>query len=80
MDFDSVRLLLDEINSRFLVIKNALKYDDLVIQLEELEKSTLEPGFWEDSSKQASILPKIKSNKELIEKIDNLLLTTKFTR
>ena len=74
MDFDSVRLLLDEINSRFLVIKNALKYDDLVIQLEELEKSTLEPGFWEDSSKQASILPKIKSNKELIEKIDNLLI------
>ena len=73
MDFDSVRLLLDEINSRFLVIKNALKYDELVLQLDELEKSTLEPGFWEDSSKQASILPKIKTNKELIEKIDNLL-------
>lgn len=74
MDFDSIRLLLDEINSRFLVIKNALKYDNLVNELSKLEKQTLEPGFWEDSNKQAIILPKIKNNKELIEKIDNLVI------
>ena len=68
MDFDSIRLLLEEINSRFLVIKN----DNLVNELSRLEKETLESGFWEDSNKQANILPKIKSYKELIDKIKNL--------
>lgn len=72
MDFDSIRLLLEEINSRFLVIKNALKYDNIVNELSRLEKETLESGFWEDSNKQANILPKIKSYKELIDKIKNL--------
>lgn len=74
MDFDSIRLLLEEINSRFLVIKNALKYDNLVDELDKLEKQTLESDFWEENNKQAIILTKIKNNKELIEKIDNLFI------
>ena len=72
MDFDSIRLLLQDINSRFLVIKKALKYDELKIELEKLEKETLQNGFWENSNLQATILPKIKKNKDLIEKVDNL--------
>ena len=72
MDFDSIRLLLEEIDTRFITIKNALKYDDLKDELEKLENMTLESGFWEDNDKQSKILPKIKNNKMLIEKIDNL--------
>lgn len=72
MDFDGIRLLLEEINSRFITIKNALKYDSLVTELAELENKTLEQGFWEDSNMQAIILPKIKNNKSLIEKVDSL--------
>jgi peptide chain release factor 2 len=72
MDFDKVKILLEEIKNRFLVIKNALKYDCLKEELLELEKNTLETGFWEDNKKQASVLPKIKKNKDIIENIDIL--------
>lgn len=72
MDFDSVKILLDEISNRFDVIKNALKYDALKEELKSLESQTLEEGFWQDSNKQSIVLGKIKSNKDLIEKVDSI--------
>lgn len=74
MDFDSIRILLSEINEKFSVIKKALKLDENKSRLETLEKETLENGFWEDQEKSARVLLDMKNIKALIDKIEAISL------
>ncbi len=71
MDIDEIRIKLNDINSRFLKIKDALKINQKLTQLNELEKETLKEDFWTNSN-SSKVLSKIKNLKYSIEKIENI--------
>ena len=72
MDFDSVKIKLNEILEKFATIKKALRVDEKLKTLEELEKKTLRDGFWEDTKLQSVVLTQMKNIKNIILKIDTI--------
>lgn len=70
MDFDSLKILLNEIKCKFENIKQALSLKSKKERLIELEKTTMKEGFWEDTSLQSIVLSEMKVIKNTIEKID----------
>ena len=48
MDFDSIRIKLNELKESLSKIKDALKYTDKINEIKKLEDETLKEGFWED--------------------------------
>ena len=75
MDLDSIKILLKELEQKLNNIKNALKIEEKAENLTELENITLEQGFWENTEKQSNVLSKIKSIKDIIEKVKKLEMT-----
>lgn len=72
MDFDAIRLWIEEVTNRLQVIKKALTYETLVEDLKKLEEKTLENGFWEDQKAQSVVLAQMKEKKDKIEKLEKL--------
>ncbi|MDO4282423.1 MAG: peptide chain release factor 2 [Clostridia bacterium] len=72
MDFDTMRIELNELSSKLDRIKGALKLEEKKIRIEELEKETMESDFWEDSKKSSVVLSELKSLKNILEKIEKL--------
>lgn len=72
MDFDSLKYILKELGVKLNNIKEALKVEEKKSSLKELEEMTMQEGFWENTSKQSSVLSKIKSIKGILEKIEKL--------
>lgn len=71
---------LQELNNKIQFIKESIKIDSLTMELERLEKKTVEEGFWDDIeasnktfSKINSIKKKISQYKELETETQNLL-------
>ena len=69
MDFDSIRIKINNLSDSFAKIKDALKYEEKNVELKKLEQRTLEDGFWEDNDNSFKVLGKIKNIKNMIEKI-----------
>ena len=61
----NMRADIDELHS-------ALRIDELVKQVEEDEKLTLDPDFWNNAENSSKILQKIKQTKDTIERFTNL--------
>ncbi|MEG2348177.1 MAG: peptide chain release factor 2 [Clostridia bacterium] len=72
MDFDSVKISLNEIKEKFEVIKKALQLDSKKKLFNNLEKETLIEGFWEEPEKSAKTLSKMKEIKKLLEKAEKI--------
>jgi len=51
---------------------SALRIESLKLELEELEKKTLEPDFWNDQTTSGKVLRQVKQLKDKIEAYDNL--------
>lgn len=69
MDFDTLRIKLNELNQKLKRIKEALRLKEKEQKLEELEKETMSEGFFEDSNRSSSVLTHMKSLKSIIEKM-----------
>ena len=80
MDFDSLKITLNELLSKFETLKNTLKLDDKKQKIDKLEKETLKEHFFEDRKSSAKVLSDLKVLKDLvdyIEKIETLFSDTK---
>ena len=80
MDFDSLKITLNEHLSKFETLKNTLKLDDKKQKIDKLEKETLKEHFFEDRKSSAKVLSDLKVLKDLvdyIEKIETLFSDTK---
>ncbi len=73
MDFDSIRLLLENIEEKILTLKDAIKVDDKKNELMRLEKETLKEGFWNEKENSSKILSKMKHLKADISKYDKVV-------
>ena len=56
MDFDSIRIKLNELKESLTKIKDALKYTDKINEIKKLEDETLKEGFWEDTQNSSKVL------------------------
>ncbi len=71
MDFDSIRLILESLKEKLDTLKNAIKIDDKKIKINELEKNTLDNGFWDNNEISSKILSELKVLKSDVSKYDN---------
>ena len=69
MDFDSLRIKINNLIERLNKIKDALKYEEKQSEVKRLEDETLKGGFWEDTKNSSKVLAKIKGIKATIEKV-----------
>lgn len=69
MDFDEVKIKINELKEKLSRIKEALKLGEKEERINELEKETMKEGFWEDSKKSSSVLSEMKTLKNLLEKV-----------
>ena len=72
MDFDSIRIKLNELKESLTKIKDALKYTDKINEIKKLEDETLKEGFWEDTQNSSKVLSKIKILKSSVQKVDEI--------
>ena len=80
MDFDSLKITLNEHMSKFKTLKNTIKLDNKKQKIDKLEKETLKEHFFEDRKSSAKVLSDLKVLKDLvdyIEKIETLFSDTK---
>lgn len=69
MDFDTLKIRLNELNEKLKRIKEALRLKEKMNDLEELEKETMSEGFFEDSKRSSIVLTQMKSLKSIIDKM-----------
>ncbi len=72
MDFDSIKMKLNEILKKLSTLKGALRIDDKTLKLKELEEKTLENGFWDDQVLQSKVLGEMKNIKTVIQKVEGI--------
>lgn len=72
MDFDSIRILLNEIKAKLVTIANALDLDSKKNRIDTLENITMENGFWDDQKNSSKVLSELKNLKLIIEKNEKL--------
>lgn len=70
MDFDSIKLFLQELKEKIDTLKDAIKINNKKEKLSELEKFTLQDGFWNDTENSSKILSEMKILKSDIAKYE----------
>lgn len=71
MDFDSIRILLENLKEKLETLKNAIKVLEKQKRLKELEDETLKDGFWNDNENSSKILSEMKKLKSDITKYES---------
>ncbi|MEG2310823.1 MAG: peptide chain release factor 2 [Clostridia bacterium] len=72
MDFDGVKIFLNELILKLKTIKHALDIENKKQKVYKLEELTLKSGFFEDNIKSLEVLSELKVLKSLIEKIEKI--------
>lgn len=72
MDFDAIRIHLNELKQKLERMKDALKLEEKKERMNQLEQKTMEEGFWEDTNISSTVLTEMKMLKKVIEKIEYL--------
>ena len=72
MDFDSIKIQINSLESKLNQIEKALNIENKKEEIESLEKKTLENGFWENNEKSSNILTKLKNLKDIVEEVSKL--------
>lgn len=70
MEIDSLKILLNELKEKFENIKQALMLNAKKEKLIKLEETTMQDGFWENTTLQSNVLSEMKNIKNTIEKIE----------
>lgn len=76
MDFDSLKIYINQLRESFNKIKEALNIELKRKRIEELEKLTFEPNFWDDNKNSAKVLTEMKVLKnscDMVEKLEKEL-------
>ena len=74
MDFDSVRIALEDISKRMQKLLIALKYEEKLERIEKITKLSLEEDFYLDKDKSSKLLQEQKNLERSIQKIKNILV------
>ncbi len=69
---ENAKYELQNFRSNIEELGNALRIDELKVEVEELEKVTFDPDFWSNQENSTKILQKIKQIKDKIEKYEAL--------
>lgn len=72
MDFDSVKLRINDLLAKLKQLSVALGIDKKQERIKQIEAETVKQGFFEDSIKSSKLLTELKNLKDLIEKVENL--------
>lgn len=72
MDFDSVKIKINELSANLKVLKNALNISKKEERIKEIEKLTQEENFYEDIQNSSSVLAEFKMLQKGVEKIKSL--------
>lgn len=75
LEFEQLKLRLIANESELHDLKDALGYDRLVREIEELEAKAAAPGFWDDMENSQKILQKTGKLKNTVETYDKLCST-----
>ena len=70
MDFDSLKLTINALFSKFKQLSEALSIDKKQERVNQIEEETMKPGFFEDSKKSSKLLMELKSLKDIIDKVE----------
>ncbi len=72
MDFDSLRIYINQLKEDFYIIKEALNIESKNKRINELEKQTFDPGFWDDNKNSTKVLTEMKVLKNSCDMADKL--------
>ena len=73
IQFEELRLKLEELEHDIKDLANALGLDKLKMEIEQLEQRAAQPGFWDDAENSQKILQKTGALKNKVEAYDNLV-------
>ena len=74
MDFDSIRIALEDISKRMQKLLIALKYEEKLERIEKITKLSLEEDFYLDKDKSSKLLQEQKNLERSTQKIKNILV------
>lgn len=72
LEFEELKLKLESYLPELLDLKEALDYDNLILQVKKLEEETLVDGFWDDIETSQKTLQKTSQLKNKISSYDKL--------
>ena len=72
IQLEQAKLSLRDLNKGIEDLKDSIKYDSLVGEVQKLELATGEPGFWDDPQKSQKVLKLLKIKKSLLENYQQL--------
>jgi len=72
IQLEQAKLSLRDLNKGIEDLKDSIKYDSLVGEVQNLELATGEPGFWDDPQKSQKVLKLLKIKKSLLENYQRL--------
>lgn len=73
LEFEQLRLRLTANKQEVHDLKDAIGYDSLIKEIEELELKAAQPAFWDDAEKSKIILQKTGKLKNRVESYDNIV-------
>lgn len=73
IQFEELRLKLEELEPDIKELANALGLDKLKMEIEQLEQRAAQPGFWDDAENSQKILQKTGALKNKVEAYENLV-------
>ncbi len=73
IQFEELRLQLEELEPDIKELSNALGLDKLKMEIEQLEQRAAQPGFWDDAENSQKILQKTGALKNKVEAYDGLV-------
>jgi len=77
LDIDEVSRKITDLKIKLKDLKESIKLEDTEKELDNLEKKTLDPSFWEDAQMQAKVLSRISNLKKkvtLFKDVENDLI------
>ncbi len=72
-ELDQYSLMLPEMQKNLLELKNNLDMEGMQYKVEELENKATEPDFWNDAKRSQELLKELKTTKDKLGKIQELL-------
>ena len=72
LEFEQLKLRLESNEGELRDLKDALGYEHLKNEIEELEAKTAAPGFWDDAENSQKILQKTGKLKNTVEAYEKL--------
>ena len=73
IQFEELKLQLEQLEPDIKELANALGLDKLKMEIEQLEQRAAQPGFWDDAENSQKILQKTGALKNKVEAYDNLV-------